>query len=305
MNTERHRPGGDLRGLGPEHKAGLSDFWQAYEANYDKITADLLLFCEKLPGLAAAIKSMSQAQLDDQSLRSKELLRSAILEGNWQPLIADNRSQGANYAAMGVAFREWFELVGAFQKMVIPHLVTTHSKSSDRLTAAIVGMNAYLDLSMSVIGEEYLRTKERIITQQQEAIQELSTPVLQVRERLLLIPIVGVLDTQRARHLTQHLLLAIRTHRAKVVVLDITGVPAVDSKVANHLLQTVRAARLMGARSVVTGLSAEVAQALVVLGVDIEQFNTVGDLQGGLEEAEHLLRARETGSSGANETEAT
>jgi len=75
-------------------------------------------------------------------------------------------------------------------------------------------------------------------------------------------------------------------------VVDITGVPAVDSKIANHLLQTVEAARLMGARVIVTGLSPEVAQALVTIGVDLNRLRTVGDLQGGIEEADKLLGYR-------------
>ena len=116
-----------------------------------------------------------------------------------------------------------------------------------------------------------------------------STPVLQVRERLLILPIIGVIDPQRARQLTEQLLRGIRTNRAKVVVLDITGVPYIDSPVANHLVQTVEAARLLGAIVIVTGLSPEIAQTLVNIGVDLGKMNTVGDLQGGIEEAERLL----------------
>jgi rsbT co-antagonist protein RsbR len=168
-------------------------------------------------------------------------------------------------------------------------LIERFGSDPKRLGEALVAMSAYLDSSMSLVGDEYVATKERIITQQQEAIKELSTPVLQIRDRLLLVPLVGLLDTQRARAMTEQLLHAIRAHRAKVVVIDITGVPAVDSKVAHHLFQTLSAARLMGAHTVVTGVSAEVAESLVVLGVDIEALNTVGDLQGGLEEAERWL----------------
>ena len=129
---------------------------------------------------------------------------------------------------------------------------------------------------------------------QQEAIRELSTPVLQIRERLLLLPIIGVIDTHRARLITDSLLRAIRANRAKVVVMDVTGVATIDSKVANHLIQTVTAAGLMGATVIVTGLSSDVAQALVGLGLDLAKLNTVGDLQGGIEEAERLLGYRVT-----------
>jgi rsbT co-antagonist protein RsbR len=146
-----------------------------------------------------------------------------------------------------------------------------------------------LFFDLGIITDVMIADRERTILSQQEAIRELSTPTLQVRDRLLVLPIIGVLDTFRARQLTEGLLQAIRARRARVVVMDITGVPTVDSKVANHLLQTVAASRLMGATVIVTGLSADVAQSLVTLGVDLAALNTVGDLQGGLEEAERLL----------------
>ena len=92
--------------------------------------------------------------------------------------------------------------------------------------------------------------------------------------------------------MTEQLLRGIRTNRAKVVVVDITGVPAIDSAVANHLVQTVEASRLMGASVIITGLSSEIAQTLVTIGVDLSKMNAVGDLQGGIEEAEQLLGYR-------------
>jgi rsbT co-antagonist protein RsbR len=141
----------------------------------------------------------------------------------------------------------------------------------------------------NTVAINFVTERERVIRQQQEAIRELSTPVLQVRERLLILPIIGVLDGQRARQLTEQLLRGIRSNRARVVVIDITGVPTIDSTVANHLVQTVDASRLMGASVIITGLSPEIAQTLVTLGVDLSKVNAVGDLQGGIEEAERLL----------------
>jgi rsbT co-antagonist protein RsbR len=139
------------------------------------------------------------------------------------------------------------------------------------------------------VGVSFVDERERVIREQQESIRELSTPVLQVRERLLILPIIGVLDAQRARQLTEQLLGAIQANRARVVVMDITGVGTVDVAVANHLVQTVEASRLMGATVVITGLSSRIAQTIVDLGVDLTMMKTVGDLQGGLEEAERLL----------------
>ena len=138
----------------------------------------------------------------------------------------------------------------------------------------------------------FVQERERIIRQQQEAIRELSTPVLQVRERLLILPIIGLIDPQRARQLTEQLLRGIRENRGKVAVMDITGVPAIDSAIANRLVQTVEAARLLGATVIVTGLSPEIAQTLVTIGVDLSKMNTVGDLQGGIELAERCSATR-------------
>jgi rsbT co-antagonist protein RsbR len=139
------------------------------------------------------------------------------------------------------------------------------------------------------VAVSFVEERERIIREQQAAIRELSTPVLQVRDRLLILPIIGALDSPRARQLTEQLLGAIRETRAKVLVIDITGVGTIDLTVANHLVQTVQACRLMGASAIITGISSEIAETLVDLRVDLGMIRTVGDLQGGLEEAERLL----------------
>ncbi len=152
----------------------------------------------------------------------------------------------------------------------------------------------FLDIGLAI--DTYIFQREKTIGLQQDAIRALSTPVLQVRDKLLILPIIGEIDSARARQLTQQLLHSIRSRRARVVVIDITGVPSVDSNVANHLLLTVEAARLMGATAIVSGLSAEVAQTLVGLGVALDKLNTVGDLQGGIERADALLGQTVTSS---------
>jgi rsbT co-antagonist protein RsbR len=168
-------------------------------------------------------------------------------------------------------------------------LFETYGTAPDRLRASLDAMDRFIDGAMAVVGEEYLSAKEQIIQDQQAAIGELATPVLQIREGLLLVPAVGVIDANRAREMTDQLLHAIRANRAKVVVIDITGVPAVDSMVANHLVQVVEAARLLGAHALLSGLSADVAQTLVRIGVDLSAVRTTGNLQDGIDEADRLL----------------
>jgi rsbT co-antagonist protein RsbR len=145
------------------------------------------------------------------------------------------------------------------------------------------------------VGVSFVEERERIIREQQESIRELSTPVLQVRDRLLILPIIGVLDSARARQLTEQLLAAIRDNRARVVVIDVTGVGTIDLTVANNLVQAVEASRLMGASAILTGVSSRIAQTLVDLGVDLGAMQTVGDLQGGLEQAERLIGVARSG----------
>jgi rsbT co-antagonist protein RsbR len=137
------------------------------------------------------------------------------------------------------------------------------------------------------------------VTARQELIHELSTPTLRVGERLLVMPLIGRLDAARAEHLTSRLLDDIRQSRAQVVILDLTGVPAIDSPIANHVLETVEAARLMGARVIVTGLNAEAAATLADLNVDFGTLTTIGDLQDGIQEGQRILRQRQTGSISA------
>lgn len=168
-------------------------------------------------------------------------------------------------------------------------LFERYQHDMERLSAALDIYEPVANKILSIVALAFVEEREKVVRQQQEAIQELSTPVLQVRDQMLILPIIGVIDTHRARQLTEQLLRTIRISRAKVVVMDITGVPGVDSKVANHLVQTVDASQLMGATVIVTGISPEIAQTLVTLGVDLTKMNTVGDLQGGIEEADHLL----------------
>ena len=189
----------------------------------------------------------------------------------------------------GVETDEVLGIVLLLRDVLARSLFEKYQQDFDLLNRVLDAYEPAANRIANTVGVSFVQERERIIRQQQEAIRELSTPVLQVRERLLILPIIGVLDSQRARQVTEQLLRGIRSNRAKVAVVDITGVPTVDSTVANHLVQTVEASRLMGASVIITGLSSEIAQTLVTIGVDLSKVTAVGDLQGGIEQAERLL----------------
>jgi rsbT co-antagonist protein RsbR len=194
----------------------------------------------------------------------------------------------------GVETHEVVGIVLLLRDVLARSLFEKYHQDFDLLNRVLDAYEPAANRIANTVAVSFVEERERVIRQQQDSLIELSTPVLQVRERLLILPIIGVLDDVRARQLTEQLLGGIRTHRAKVVVVDITGVPDVDQAVANSLVQTVDASRLMGAEVIITGLSSKIAQTLVTIGVDLNKMRTVGDLQGGIEEAERQLGFRVT-----------
>jgi rsbT co-antagonist protein RsbR len=129
---------------------------------------------------------------------------------------------------------------------------------------------------------ERQRLQQEIIEAQRETLKELSVPIIPVTDHVIVMPLIGSIDTMRARDITRALLAGISQHQAKVIIVDITGVPVVDSGVANYLNKTIQAARLKGARVIITGISDAVAEAIVDLGINWSNIETLRDLQTGL-----------------------
>ncbi len=136
------------------------------------------------------------------------------------------------------------------------------------------------------------RAQELRLERQRDEILELSTPVIQVWDKVLVLPIIGTLDSGRAARLTEGLLEQIAEDQAEVVILDISGVPTIDTQVAQHLLRTVQAATLMGATSILSGVRPETAQAMVHLGIDMGQLRSRGTLRDALQLALQMVRER-------------
>lgn len=138
------------------------------------------------------------------------------------------------------------------------------------------------------------RLQQEAIEAQKRAIIELSTPVIPIMDRIIVMPLIGSIDSMRARDITRSLLAGISQHQAKVVILDVTGVGIMDTGIVNHLNKTIQAARLKGAQTIVTGISDAVAEAIVDLGIDWSKITTLSDLQTGLITALNSLGVRLT-----------
>jgi rsbT co-antagonist protein RsbR len=143
--------------------------------------------------------------------------------------------------------------------------------------------------------EDLRKTKDELIKEQSKAIDELSTPVIQVWDEILILPLIGTIDTLRAKQIVENLLEAIVKTKASVAIMDVTGVATVDTSIANHLLKTIEAAKLLGAKVILTGVSPNNAQTLVKLGVDLGNVTTKSSLQAGLRMAFELTNRKVTG----------
>jgi rsbT co-antagonist protein RsbR len=276
--------------FGPDDKTRVAELADIVTSRVDELTSIFFNYLSQLEEASGFFRD--PGLLQDARSRKQAHLR-AMMKGTYDLAYVEQRLElGALYAAAGLQTRVF---LGAFHQLMSTigrHIVMRFEKSP------LVGYSHFDSLrkisffDISLIVDVLLFERERLIGSQKQAIQELSTPVLQVRDGLLILPIIGVVDTQRARHLTETLLHAIRDRRAGAAVMDVTGVPIVDSRVANHIAQACEAARLMGAEVILTGLSPEISQALVGIGAILEGVRTVGDLQAGIEAAESVLAGR-------------
>jgi rsbT co-antagonist protein RsbR len=227
-----------------------------------------------------------------------------LTQGTYDLAYAQDRLRiGAIHERIGLPVKAYLGMYNYYLRAVASRLIEAYENEPKRAWSAFLSLLKLKMLDIGLAIDTYISARERTIREQQVAIQELPIPVLPLRAGMLLVPIIGLIDSLRARLLTEQLLAAVRDHRVKVVVIDITGVQAVDSKVANHIVQTVEAARLMGATVIIAGISPQIAQTMVTLGIDLGRIATVGDLQSGIEQAEELLgytvaRSRERSAAG-------
>jgi rsbT co-antagonist protein RsbR len=174
------------------------------------------------------------------------------------------------------AYRRYLELIDA---RLLDHFRGNLAEAAKALSS--VRKIIFFDMALAI--DTYIAAYLETMTRHQAAIRELSTPVIKVHDRILLLPIVGTVDTQRAHQIMETVLVQVVEQQAKVMILDIAGVPVVDTKVADHILKTTAAVQLLGAQTILTGISASVARTVVQLGVEITRMHTRAKLSEGIE----------------------
>lgn len=161
--------------------------------------------------------------------------------------------------------------------------------------AGAIDQHSYIDFTAEInnwmfpmyktITEAYTTSWERTVSLQKIALQELSAPLIPVFDKISVMPLVGTIDTERAKQIMENLLEGVVSHRAEVVLIDITGVPVVDTMVAHHIIQAAEAVRLVGAKCTIVGIRPEIAQTIVNLGINLEDVTTTSTMKKGVEQA--------------------
>ncbi len=231
---------------------------------------------------------ISEAELREQSRAFLGLLREATGKGDgagpmgpgWVEVREMLASMARERARQGVTPTETATFVFSLKRSLFARLRRELAGDPDGLGEEIWGTTLLLDQLGLYTVELYQKGREEIIRRQQQEMMELSTPVVELWDGILALPLIGTLDSARTQVVMENLLQSIVRTRAGLAIIDITGVPTVDTLVAQHLLKTVAAARLMGADCIISGIRPEIAQTIVHLGVELTNVVTKATLAG-------------------------
>jgi rsbT co-antagonist protein RsbR len=256
-----------------ENRINSSDFRETLMSG-EELRSDSQSF------LNAFIQAIANSNIEE--MRGKEFnsIRRLLLE------ISETRAAQA-FSPSETAF-----YVFSLKETLLPFLRDEYRDNAELLVDEVNKLSKALDKLGSFIFVSTIKNRERVIRQQQQDMLELSTPVVQIWDRIICLPVIGTLDSRRTQLMMERLLERIVRSRAEVAILDITGVPTVDTQVANYLIKTVNAVRLLGSTCIITGVGPAIAQTIVHLGIDLAGIITRNQLSDGIRLAFELTRQK-------------
>ena len=257
-----------------------------YQATLDNTKALLDEWVKEQLSAFSRQGAIKEADLRQQCDAFLKLFTAAIKDGNttdlrtpeWEAVLRFLADISASRGEQGFSPSETATFVFSFKKPLFTALGKAHAGDAKALSDAVWEATAILDKLGLHTMDVYLRTREGIIARQQEDMLELSTPVVSLAQGILALPLIGTLDSARTQVVMESLLQRIVDTGSTVAIIDITGVPTVDTLVAQHLLKTITAARLMGADCLISGIRPQIAQTIVHLGVELGNVTTKATL---------------------------
>ncbi|MDP6502974.1 MAG: STAS domain-containing protein, partial [Planctomycetota bacterium] len=262
--------------MGKEQEVNISSLIESFES---EILDDWLK--EQLQAVTLRSDLISETELREQSLEFLSLLRTATAN-NEQDIATDEWSEvrnvltsiSASRAEQGFSPSETASFVFSLKQPLLTLIQKEFEGSAELLVEANWLITVLLDKLGLFTVEAYQKTRESVIKRQQEELLELSTPVVKLWDGVLAVPLIGTLDSERTQIVMENLLTTIVETGSEIAIIDITGVPTVDTLVAQHLIKTVTATRLMGADCIISGIRPQIAQTIVHLGVDLTDVTT-------------------------------
>lgn len=241
---------------------------------------------------------MSNEELREQSNELLEALLKSINEKNLNDAESPDFEDvyeilsgiSISRARQGFTAKETGLYVFSLKDALFKNIQEDFKDDPKTLTDSIIKVNKLMDSLGIVTFDTFIKGREEVILRQTDEITEISTPVIRVWEGILALPIIGTLDSARTQTVMENLLQEIVESSSTIAILDISGVPAVDSLVAQHLIKTVAATRLMGAECIISGIRPEIAQTVVHLGIDLSNIVTKASLASALQYAFALLK---------------
>ena len=253
-----------------KHQSDLLKEWIAQQLSSTTLRSDL----------------MKESTLREQSAKFLNLFQEATQSGNLTDLSAGAWTTvkgllseiSAGRARQGFSAAETATFIFSLKQPLFDRLRQEYAKDADGLMSDLWQATSVLDKLGLMTTELFQAAREEVIARQQKELSELSTPVVRLWEGVLALPLIGTLDSERTQVVMQNLLQKIVETGSAIAIIDITGVPIVDTLVAQHLLKTVAAARLMGADCIISGIRPQIAQTIVHLGVDLKDVITKATL---------------------------
>lgn len=258
------------------NKSPASKIGQVLEEDHQQILDDWMREQQKVPALRPEL--IDERELRQESGELLVRLRRVIsgeLPGDlgseeWEPVREMLEDFSNSSALKGLSPTEVATFVFSLKKPLFESLRKAHGDEPAELATDIWTATTLLDDLGLYTSETHSKSRERVIERQRQEVMELSTPVVKLWDGILALPIIGILDSERAQTVMESLLEKIVETEAEIAIIDITGVQTVDTLVAQHLLKTVAAAQLMGADCIISGVRPQIAQTIVHLGIDLQ-----------------------------------
>jgi rsbT co-antagonist protein RsbR len=252
----------------------MSKLAEMIDKSQDEIRADWL---KQMANSVSRADLMTKEELDIQSRELMDAIAQGARSGEitnldgpaWGPAREVLSSISASRAKQGFTTSETATFVLSLKQPIFDAIRRENASDPMALFDNIWKSTLLLDKLALLTADAFQATREQLIARQQEELMELSTPVVKLWEGILALPIIGTLDSARTQVVMESLLQAVVQTNSRVAIIDITGVPTVDTLVAQHLLKTVTAARLMGADCIISGVRPQIAQTIVHLGIDL------------------------------------